>query len=305
MRFCRQATAERVPVFVNVGCITTRETVKLAQAVQAEGLDVAVVITPYYIRPTQQELADHYIEVCRAVRIPVLAYNFPQHGGVEIAARDAGAGGGALREPGGPEGFRGQPGAGRRIPELRAAIANWRCSRAAKDCCCPHWNRVARAPSTACANIAPRVMVDLVRAFREGRTDAGCTPARTGCQHWAAAAGLHTFPEHPEGGHADVGCRRALAGNRSGRFRRRRERSSPNSSARWRKRGIWRRKDRQRLSEAARARPRTARKSVLHQNHNMHTNRLANEQSPYLLQHAHNPVDWYAVGRGGVREGAR
>src|SRR6187401_708925 len=28
----------------------------------------------------------------------------------------------------------------------------------------------------------------------------------------------------------------------------------------------------------------------------MHTNRLANEQSPYLLQHAHNPVDWYPWG---------
>ena len=33
-------------------------------------------------------------------------------------------------------------------------------------------------------------------------------------------------------------------------------------------------------------------------------NRLAREKSPYLLQHAHNPVDWYPVGRGGVREGA-
>ena len=36
----------------------------------------------------------------------------------------------------------------------------------------------------------------------------------------------------------------------------------------------------------------------------MHTNRLAREKSPYLLQHAHNPVDWYPWGTGGVRKSA-
>ncbi len=35
----------------------------------------------------------------------------------------------------------------------------------------------------------------------------------------------------------------------------------------------------------------------------LNTNRLAHEKSPYLLQHAHNPVDWYPLGRGGVRKG--
>jgi 4-hydroxy-tetrahydrodipicolinate synthase len=86
MRFCKQAIAGRVPVYANVGCITTRDTVALALQAQALDVDAIVVVTPYYVMPSQQELVEHYIEVCRAVRLPVMAYNFPLHGGVEIEA---------------------------------------------------------------------------------------------------------------------------------------------------------------------------------------------------------------------------
>ncbi|MDE3168027.1 MAG: 4-hydroxy-tetrahydrodipicolinate synthase [Acidobacteriota bacterium] len=84
MRFTRQAIAGRVPVYANVGCITTRDTVALALQAQALDVDAIVVVTPYYVMPSQQELTDHYVDVCRAVRLPVMAYNFPPHGGVEI-----------------------------------------------------------------------------------------------------------------------------------------------------------------------------------------------------------------------------
>src|SRR5258708_37942029 len=84
MRFCKQAIAGRVPMYANVGCITTRDTVALALQAQALDVDAVVVVTPYYVMPSQQELVDHYVEVCRAVRLPVMAYNFPPHGGVEI-----------------------------------------------------------------------------------------------------------------------------------------------------------------------------------------------------------------------------
>jgi 4-hydroxy-tetrahydrodipicolinate synthase len=86
MRFCKQAIASRVPMYANVGCITTRDTVALALQAQALDVDAIVVVTPYYVMPTQEELVEHYVEVCRAVRLPVMAYNFPPHGGVEIGA---------------------------------------------------------------------------------------------------------------------------------------------------------------------------------------------------------------------------
>jgi 4-hydroxy-tetrahydrodipicolinate synthase len=86
MRFCKQAIAGRVPMYANVGCITTRDTVALALQAQALDVDAIVVVTPYYVMPSQHELVEHYVEVCRAVRLPVMAYNFPPHGGVEIGA---------------------------------------------------------------------------------------------------------------------------------------------------------------------------------------------------------------------------
>src|SRR5438067_13142562 len=90
MRFCKQAIAGRVPIYANVGCITTRDTVALALHAQALGVDAIVVVTPYYLMPSQDELFEHYVEVCRAVRLPVMAYNFPPHGGVEIDATTIG-----------------------------------------------------------------------------------------------------------------------------------------------------------------------------------------------------------------------
>jgi 4-hydroxy-tetrahydrodipicolinate synthase len=192
LRFCRQAAAGRLPVFANVGCITTRDTVRLAQAAQAEGLDVAVVITPYYIKPTQQELADHYMEVCRAVRIPVLAYNFPQHGGVEIAPETLGQVAARCENLAGVKdsgGSLAQASAYRTCaPDRELAVFV-----GPEGLLLPALQQGCAGAVSACANIAPRVMVDLVRAFDEGRTD------ETARLHELAvalgrAAGLHTFP---------------------------------------------------------------------------------------------------------------
>ena len=84
LRFARQAVAGRVPLYGNVGAITTRDAVSLAQQAEEMGIDCLVAITPYFIKPSQDELVEHYTEICRSVRAPVFAYNFPLHGGVEI-----------------------------------------------------------------------------------------------------------------------------------------------------------------------------------------------------------------------------
>src|SRR6202035_1614580 len=52
LRFCKQAVAGRVTLYGNVGCITTRDTVQLAQQAEAIGIDAIVVVTPYYIQPS-------------------------------------------------------------------------------------------------------------------------------------------------------------------------------------------------------------------------------------------------------------
>ena len=191
-RFCVQAVARRVPLFANVGAITTRETVQLAQAAEDIGVDVVVVITPYYLKPTQDELAEHYIEVCRAVRTPVLAYNFPQHGGVQLLPETLGRI--AARCP--------------NLVGLKDSSGNLEQSVAYRTCAPERelavfigpeailldaWQQGCAGSVTACANIAPRLFVDLYKCFREGRIEEA-RHLQSLAAELGNAVGLHTFP---------------------------------------------------------------------------------------------------------------
>lgn len=192
LRFCKQAVAGRVTLYGNVGCVTTRATVKLAQAGEAEGLDYLVVITPYYLKPTQQELADHYIEVCRAVHVPVLAYNIPERTGVELepatVAQIAGRCENFL-------GLKDSSGHLERIVEMRTAIPGRELAVfVGRDhLIVPALERGAVGAVAACANVAPKLFVDLYRAFREGnREEAVRLQALAGMLRETFT--LHTFP---------------------------------------------------------------------------------------------------------------
>lgn len=74
----------RVPVYVGAGACGTQETIKLAQRMEAVGADALSVISPYFIAPTQQELAEHYRKVAEAVNIPIIMYNIPKNTGINI-----------------------------------------------------------------------------------------------------------------------------------------------------------------------------------------------------------------------------
>ena len=192
LRFCKQAVAGRVTLYGNVGCPTTRDTVHLAQHAEAIGVDAIVVVTPYYIQPSPHELEDHFIEVCRAVRSPVLAYNFPLHGGVQLAAASLARIAAQCENLAGVKDSSGlleQALAYKEAaPERRLAVfvgADNLVLSALEQGCAGAVN--------ASANVAPKLYVDLYRAFREGRRDEAAR-----LQSLAAELGdtvmLHTFP---------------------------------------------------------------------------------------------------------------
>lgn len=78
------ATAGRVPVYGGAGAVGTKETVRIAQRMQAAGADVLSVITPYFAAASQDELYRHFAVVAEAVDIPVLVYNIPARTGNTI-----------------------------------------------------------------------------------------------------------------------------------------------------------------------------------------------------------------------------
>lgn len=73
----------RVPVFIGTGSITTRRSIALTKMAEQIGADGVSVITPYFINPNESELFEHYSEIAKSTKLPVILYNNPgRTGGV-------------------------------------------------------------------------------------------------------------------------------------------------------------------------------------------------------------------------------
>lgn len=192
LRFCKQAVADRVTLYGNVGCATTSATVELAIQAEAMGIDAVVVVTPYYVQPTQQELEEHFVEVCRSVRAPVLAYNFPSHGGVALEAATLGRIAARCENLVGVKDSSGSL-------ELAVAYKNAAPGRplavlvGADELVLEALDRGCAGTVNASANVAPKLYVDLYRAFRERRRD-DAVRLQALASELGATIGLHTFP---------------------------------------------------------------------------------------------------------------
>ncbi len=80
-------TAGRVPVIIQVGALTTRDTIALAQHAQAAGANAAAVVTPYYYRLADEALFQYFQQVAAAVPdFPIYLYNIPQLTGNNISS---------------------------------------------------------------------------------------------------------------------------------------------------------------------------------------------------------------------------
>lgn len=67
----------RVPVIVGAGTNSTQSTIELTREAMALGADAVLLVTPYYNKPTQEGLFQHYSAVAKAVPIPQILYNVP------------------------------------------------------------------------------------------------------------------------------------------------------------------------------------------------------------------------------------
>ena len=76
---------KRVPVYVGTGCCSTRETIRLSKKMEALGADALSVITPYFLKPTDENLYAHYKAVAESVNIPIVLYNIPSATGCHLS----------------------------------------------------------------------------------------------------------------------------------------------------------------------------------------------------------------------------
>ncbi len=84
VKFVVKQVNNRVPVIAGSGSNSTIETVELTRFAKESGADGALVITPYYNKPPQEGLYQHFKKVAESVAIPIVVYNVPGRTGVNL-----------------------------------------------------------------------------------------------------------------------------------------------------------------------------------------------------------------------------
>ena len=156
----------RVPVFVGSGAETTREAVRLTKMAEREGADGVSVITPYFVSPSQQEIADHYRRIAENTALPVMLYNNPGTcGGVKIEVDTAAR----LAQVPNILGIKDSSGDLQNTNELIRAVPERFAVMMGRDTLIfPALLFGARGAVPATANIAPRLLVEIYERFRNG-----------------------------------------------------------------------------------------------------------------------------------------
>jgi len=85
IRYFVQHVKGRVPVIAGTGANNTMEAIKLTQDAADAGADCALLVAPYYNKPPQEGLYQHYQAIAKAVNIPQMLYNVPGRTVVDIA----------------------------------------------------------------------------------------------------------------------------------------------------------------------------------------------------------------------------
>ena len=82
---CIAAAKGRVPVIAGTGSNSTAEAIGLTRHAKEAGADAALVVTPYYNKPTQEGLYRHYMAIADSVALPIIIYNIPGRSVVDMS----------------------------------------------------------------------------------------------------------------------------------------------------------------------------------------------------------------------------
>jgi 4-hydroxy-tetrahydrodipicolinate synthase len=85
IEICVQETKGRVPVIAGAGSNNTVEAIDYARHAESVGADAVLIVTPYYNKPTQEGLYQHFKAVNDAIGIPIIIYNIPPRSVVDMS----------------------------------------------------------------------------------------------------------------------------------------------------------------------------------------------------------------------------
>ncbi len=85
IQICIEVAAGKVPVIAGAGSNNTREAIELSKYAESAGADGLLIVTPYYNKPNQEGLYQHYKAINDAVGIPIFIYNIPPRSVIDMS----------------------------------------------------------------------------------------------------------------------------------------------------------------------------------------------------------------------------
>lgn len=162
------AAGGRVPVLAGTGSNSTREAIELTGHAKQAGADGALLISPYYNKPTQEGIFAHYAEIARETSFPLVAYNIPGRTASNILPATLAR----MADIEQVVGVKEACGDLAQISEVIAACPDDFSVVSGDDALTlPILAVGGRGVISTSANVAPAQMVSLVRAFRAGDLD--------------------------------------------------------------------------------------------------------------------------------------
>ena len=165
---CVEAAGGRVPVLAGTGSNSTEEAISLTRHAKEAGADGALVVTPYYNKPTQEGLYRHYKAIHDGVDIPIVIYNIPGRSVVDMSVETMAR----LAELPNIVGVKDATADLTRPAKTRAAIGKGFMQVSGEDATVvPFLAQGGHGCISVTANVAPRQCADLHGAWRRGDFD--------------------------------------------------------------------------------------------------------------------------------------
>jgi 4-hydroxy-tetrahydrodipicolinate synthase len=160
----------KVQVMAGTGANSTDEAIYLTKAAEHAGADASLQVAPYYNKPTQEGLFQHFRAIAKNTKLPIVLYSIPGRCGVEIAVETVER---LARECSNIVGIKEAGGAPDRVSQLRAALGPKFSILSGDDSLTlPFMSVGADGVVSVASNIVPKEVSQMVRAFAEGNARA-------------------------------------------------------------------------------------------------------------------------------------
>lgn len=162
-----KAAAGRIKVIAGTGANSTEEAVFLTQEAEGVGADGSLQVAPYYNKPSQEGLFQHFKAIARSTKLPIILYSIPGRCGIEIGVSTVARLAKACRNI---VGIKEAGGNADRVSQLRQALGSKFTIVSGDDSLTlPFMSVGARGVISVASNIIPRQVSRMVSAFAAGR----------------------------------------------------------------------------------------------------------------------------------------